>query len=408
MHGKVTPSLKYYKQIGNELIEKNISKAIDDWHKYPWNKNIPKNIFLNYLLPYKIFDENPEDWRSYFYEKYKDSLNKHINNYVLDTSNFYNKDPNELYYQIIVNETGNWFVYNAEYPRLCNAPSFNELMCLRQGDCLRTAYLNTYILRAMGMPCAIDIVPWWGSRNGWHANEVFWDGKNRMRTPSDRSFDRPAKVFRLSFKQQNTWKDSIQPFIGKDSFLLPNLQHNHWQDVTGEHTATKDITYHLPDTLKNIQYAYICVCNYGEWKLIFWGKVDITNTAKFRNMGCQILYQVALPHNNTYELTGNIFMVDSCGNTSYRLPNFSIKQNMVVSKINTGALSYVKKDEKYCLYMLTANNKWQVLQTQDCKKDSTITITNMPSNAFYKLSKVNASQNLERIFTYKGGKQIWW
>ncbi len=84
-------------------------------------------------------------------------------------------------------------------------------------------------------------------------------------------------------------------------------------------------------------------------------------------------------------------MVDSSGNTGYRIHNFSTKQNMVLSKINTGALSYLKKHEKYCLYMLSASNTWQVLQTQECIKDTTITITNMPSNAFYKLSKVNAS-----------------
>lgn len=276
----------------NDLLEKNIEEAITSWKKYPWNKNVPKSIFMNFLLPYKILNEKPEDWRSYFFEKYKESINARLKEYFSDTTKNYLIDPNDLYYQIIVDDVGRWFHYNLTFTKLDQASSLSELLCIRKGDCLQSAYLSTYILRSLGIPTAIDIVPIWGSRNAGHASEVFWDGESRMRAASGRSFNRPAKVFRLSFKKQNIWKDSISPFVRDNYFLLPHLQNNHWLDVTGEHTTTTDIRYYLG---KNIHapFAYICVYNYGEWQPVYWGIIDNDNNAIFKNMGCNMLSPIS-------------------------------------------------------------------------------------------------------------------
>lgn len=395
--------------LSTDLIENNINKAIADWNRYPWNKNVPKDVFLNFLLPYKIFNENPDDWRNYFFNKYRDSISGLSSKYSFDTSNIYIKDPNELYYRIIVNEVGKWFEYKTNFRKLSQAPSLNELMCIKQGDCFQTGYLSTYILRALGIPSGIDLIPLWGSKNSGHAMEVFWDGKGKMNTPIGRSFERPSKVFRLSFKKQNLWRDSIHPFIGKDNFLLPQLQHNHWLDVTHEHTSTTNIVYHLPDTIHNIKYAYICVFNYGTWQPVFWGKVDANNNAIFSNMGCQMLYQVAIPKDGSYEILGDLFMVDSIGKKiSNLLPNLSKKITMNLSKFNTGTSSFVKKGKQYELDMFNKEGQWQILSVQSCTKDSIITIKNVPSNSFYRLLETTGNRKLERIFSYTAGKQQWW
>lgn len=394
--------------IDKTILEDNINKAINDWNKYPWSKNVPTDIFLNFLMSYKIYNDYPENWRNHFFLQYNDSISNHIAQYLSDTSNNYYKDPNELYYRILVDEVGKWFEYKTDFRKLGKAPSLTELLCIKQGDCLQWAYLNTYILRSLGIPATIDIVPLWGSKNSGHADEVFWDGNGKMRTPSGRSFEKACKVFRLSFKKQNIWKDSIQPLIGKDFFLLPNLEHNHWYDVTVEHTATTNIFYHLPDDIKNTHYAYICVFNYGRWEPVFYGKIDGSNNVLFKNMGCDMLYQVAVPKEDSYDLVGNFFMIDSSG-VKHELPsNLSENIYMNLTKVNSGTGSYVKKDKQYELKILNKKGEWQLFAIENCIKDSAIIIKNVPANTFYKLLETIGNKQLERIFSYEKGYQKWW
>lgn len=45
-------------------LSENLDLAFQLWNKYPWADNVPYDIFLNYLLPYKI------SWRrTLFYSK---------------------------------------------------------------------------------------------------------------------------------------------------------------------------------------------------------------------------------------------------------------------------------------------------------------------------------------------------
>ena len=394
--------------MSNDLIEKNIEEAIVSWNKYPWNKNAPKDVFMNFLLPYKILNEKPENWRDYFFYKYKDSINYRLAKYFSDTSKNYLIDPNDLYYQIIVDDVGRWFNYNLTFTKLDEAPSLSELLYTKKGDCLQSAYLSTYILRSIGIPTAIDIVPIWGSRNSGHASEVFWDGKSRMRAASGRNFDRPAKVFRLSFKKQNIWKDSISPYVKKDSFLLSNLKNNHWLDVTGEHTNTITVQYTIRKNI-SVSFAYICVDNYEEWQPIYWGIVDKNNNVSFKNMGCNMLYRFAVPDGEGYKIISQVLKVDSLGNSSiYNGPKEKTHQNLYLTKLNTGARTWVEKGKDYALYFLDKKDNWQKAGTQICTKDSIITFKNIPTNGFYRLIDLNSNHKLERIFTYENGEQKWW
>lgn len=42
---------------------KIIDEACDTWEKVNWNKEYDENIFFNYVLPYRLFDEPFSDWR---------------------------------------------------------------------------------------------------------------------------------------------------------------------------------------------------------------------------------------------------------------------------------------------------------------------------------------------------------
>ncbi|MCX8492269.1 MAG: hypothetical protein ORN54_14515 [Cyclobacteriaceae bacterium] len=389
-----------------EQLENNIEAAVSQWRRYPWNRAMSKEMFLKYLLPYKISQEFPEEWRSFFQRKYEVIANKYKTMY--DTSLMYKKyyrDPNELHYTIIVNQVGSWFKVQDNCLSLTTHAGLTEIMALKKGNCHPESHLNAYIMRSLGIPSTIDVVPFWGSRNGSHSTEVFMDTLGTMRTAGGRKLKFPAKVLRMTFEKANLWSDSIKPFTG-GHFLLENLKNERWLDVTHEHTKTTDIVFSFPSKT-SASFAYICVNNYNNWIPIYWGKVK-DDQAIFRNMGRQMLYRVAIPDGTGFSYTGSVFMIDSLGALSCKVPNAKKLQPLALQKLNDGRLSWVKKNEDYSLYILDDRSNWQLFGTHLCVSDSVIFFNEIPSNAIYRLVKKGEYEMLARPFTYEKGKQIWW
>lgn len=52
------------------LIE-NIDLAFEVWERYPWCRHLSEKEFFRLLLPYRLKNEPLEDWRSFYYNKYK-------------------------------------------------------------------------------------------------------------------------------------------------------------------------------------------------------------------------------------------------------------------------------------------------------------------------------------------------
>jgi hypothetical protein len=388
--------------INNQFLSKDIDKAFQLWNKYPWAVHVPFEVFLNYLLPYKIYREEPADWRSFFMQKYQDTVRIILKE--LETTDLY-KSSNEIYYRILVNEVGQWFSYQDNPVMLAPHSGFNELITTKSGNCYGWSYLNVMILRSLGIPASIDNVPLWGRKNGSHCTEVFRDNEmKKFRTPSGREIKYPPKVFRYAYKIQNGWTDSIKPVIKQAPFVLNFLKHDHWLDVTHEHTKTATVDYPV-DT--DLDFAYICVCNYGEWIPVYWGKVN-DRKACFENMGTELLYRIAVPKGNTYEVISPVFLVDAKGNKTFFRPNQHKKATLHLSALNTGSRLGVEKGKSYSLYYADEKSNWILFGTQQCEKDSLITFEKVPSNTLYQLRDMQEERRLERIFTYESEEQIFW
>jgi hypothetical protein len=389
--------------LNGDFLTKDINRAFQLWNKYPWADNVPVDVFFNYLLPYKIYREEPADWRGFFMQKYQDSILVLLKE--METDDLY-KSSNEIYYKILVDEVGQWFTYKDNPVIFAPHPGFNELMTVRSGNCFGWSYLNVLILRSLGIPSSIDNIPLWGRKNGGHSTDVFWDNeKQKFRTPSGRELKYPAKVFRYSFKIQNIWIDSMMPVIQKEPFLLDFLKHNHWLDVTHEHTQTATVDYPINT---ESDFAYICVYSYGAWLPVYWGKTKDNGKVYFDNMGTEMLYRVALPRKNSFEVISPIFLLDSKKNKIFFKPNPSEKIKLQLSKLNTGSKSWVEKDKNYNLHYSDENSNWILFKTQKCITDSLIIFEQAPSHTFYLLQDPEGKRPLERIFTYEDGKQVFW
>jgi len=389
--------------LNTKFLFSDINLAFDLWNKYPWANKTPPEIFLNYLLPYKIYGEEPANWRSFFSKKYKNTIRKMLQN--IETESLINS-TDEIYYKFLVDEVGQWFTYNYHPVRYSRYPGLNELMALKSSDCYGWSYLNVMILRSLGIPSTIDIIPLWGRKNGSHYTEVFWDNElQRFRTASGRELDHPAKVFRYTFKRQGVHTDSILPIINKPNiFLLNFLKHDHWLDVTHEHALTATVDYEC-----NVSsgFAYICVFNYGQWIPIYWGKVKDGNV-RFENMGTGILYRIAVPEKNSYKPASPVFCLNEKGNIIFFQPNRDEKKDLYLSQLNTGERSWVEAGKNYSLYYYDGTNDWTFFEAHKCEKDSLIVFKGIPSSTLYQLLDTEQKQRLERIFTYENGEQVWW
>lgn len=268
----------------------------------------------------------------------------------------------------------------------------------------------------MGIPSTIDIVPLWGSRNGSHATEVFY---RKIETnpneytysfkPSKGSFlNRPAKVFRFSFKKVNVWDDSIKALIEPQKSYIPEfLKSNHLLDVTDQYADVSNLKYTFLNRQSD-KLAYICVFNYGQWMPLFYGRITNSRFAIFNKMSKNMLYQVGVPEGSSYKFVDRAFILDSSGKMIYSEPNTNVRIKIKIQKINEGENSWVKANSKYALSILNKKNYWEVVSVKYCETDSVLNFDKIPSNSFYRLKEIGTNHNLERIFLCKNDKIIWY
>ena len=54
-----------------DFLLANLRYAYQAFGEAPWNERVPKDVFLNYVLPYASINERRDDWRKDFYDKFK-------------------------------------------------------------------------------------------------------------------------------------------------------------------------------------------------------------------------------------------------------------------------------------------------------------------------------------------------
>lgn len=57
-------------EITSEALLDNIDYAYKAKEEFSWAKDLPEDIFLNYLLPYRNSQEPIQNWRPFFYERF--------------------------------------------------------------------------------------------------------------------------------------------------------------------------------------------------------------------------------------------------------------------------------------------------------------------------------------------------
>ena len=160
--------------VSMEYLVENIDHAFNRWKDGHFARHLSFEQFCEYLLPYKLTNENVESWREELYGKYRSCMESIYNIDDKKWSAYWGASQvNDRIKQEKI------FIHSIPYIGNVNLP-VRVLKNLRMGECSDYTYKTAYIMRACGIPVAIDFTPQWPTRPHSHQWNVVLDnsGKN--------------------------------------------------------------------------------------------------------------------------------------------------------------------------------------------------------------------------------------
>ena len=145
-----------------DYLIRNIDEAFAVWHR-PWNRHLSFDEFCEWILPYRVSGEVPEEWRTLYRERFEPLLQSDTIRTARQACTVIN---NELMkYSICIPERS---VLPVTLPS-------RLLMNIKFGLCGDYANLAVFAMRSAGIPVGIETVPYWGRGNGRHTFNVVYD-----------------------------------------------------------------------------------------------------------------------------------------------------------------------------------------------------------------------------------------
>ncbi|MCB0730156.1 MAG: transglutaminase domain-containing protein [Ignavibacteriae bacterium] len=149
------------KNLSADFLLQNLNYAYKVMDEVKWGKRIPKEIFLNYILPYANLHERRDNWRKDFYDQFLPLVKN------LET-------PSEA--TLLLNDKL-WDIVNVRYstkrPKADQSPY--ESIDAGLASCTGLSILLIDVCRAVGIPARFVGVPLWKDHSGNHSWLEIWD-----------------------------------------------------------------------------------------------------------------------------------------------------------------------------------------------------------------------------------------
>ncbi len=140
----------------------NVNLAYQARNEMPWGTDIPEDIFLNYVLPHANVNEIRDDWRSRFWNMYRD---KALERQTIEaTTVFLNTHAFESH----------GITYNIK-KRAKPDQNPTETINSQVASCTGLSIMIVDILRALGIPARVVGTPLWSDKSGNHTWFEVWD-----------------------------------------------------------------------------------------------------------------------------------------------------------------------------------------------------------------------------------------
>lgn len=148
----------------SDFLIKNTQAAYQALEEVPWGHDIPKEIFLNNILPYASLNEHRDDWRDDFHQRFfRIALaQKNIDQAVLALNKY-------VYTSLKVSYSANL------RPKPDQSPY--ESTQAHYASCTGLSILLIDALRSVGIPARIAAIEMWPDESGNHTWVEIWDGQ---------------------------------------------------------------------------------------------------------------------------------------------------------------------------------------------------------------------------------------
>lgn len=266
--------------INPDYLIDNINWAFKVWKEQPWGKNIGFEQFCEYILPYRVGNEELIPWREKIYNQFQPFIDALPN------------DSNKLKPTYIVTALLDTLIKEPFYftgeisSEIRIGPSIVDT---RGGSCLDLADMMVYICRALGVPCGIDQMPMRGDNNAPHYINFIedMDGSSyyfsiHYRMP--RIFhcallrDVFGKMYRHTFSVN---KEMIAQMDCPKNSLFPTFRHPCFKDVTRLYTRNGCWELKVPknrllwtEDMEQKDLFYLCMSNRMSWIPVDFARFD--------------------------------------------------------------------------------------------------------------------------------------
>ena len=149
------------RSLKGELLVNNIEFAYKVVEEVPWGKEIPREIFLDNILPYANVTERRDDWRGRFYKEFMPL--------VKDCKTI--SEAAETLNSTIFGKYG--IVYSTKRPRTDMSPF--EMIEYKMATCTGLSIMLVDACRAVGVPARVAGIPNWVDKSGNHTWVEVWD-----------------------------------------------------------------------------------------------------------------------------------------------------------------------------------------------------------------------------------------
>ena len=308
--------------IDSAYLVKNIDHAYRVWKAQPWGRNVSFQDFCEYILPYRVGDEVPEEWRERIYERY---------NPKLDSIRGMPQAADPLFAARVLLDTliKERIYFTSSFP---TGPHIGpKVVEWRSGSCKELADLFIYVCRSVGIACGTDVMVMRGDNNAPH----FWnfvldqEGKtyeveypNPPLRPAAELWNPKGKVYRETYSLNTSMMEDLDK---PSDEVYPTFRYPLFKDVTPEYAGRWNRTLTLP---KEVLYSekttsdivYLCLSCRDSWIPVAYTHME-SDSIRFHDVEGDIIFRLAFWDGQGLELCSDpILLEKTSGNLRYFNP----------------------------------------------------------------------------------------
>ena len=287
------------KRVTADFLIRHVDRSFERLEEYPWLRDLPFEVFLEHVLPYRFAHERLDLW--------VDSLR--IKEEALADIRASGNMKHTLW-----NERSSVEVEGSSLA--FSDPLVMELFKrYLLEDCFHIELRNLFAGRVSGLPVVLDCIPRYANRNGYHYWTFAFSPENRNTSVRGTLDRKAAKIYRFTYFRQN----GLNP---KEREFVPEFfQEPFYEDVSDEYMYTADVSVPTTGGVEcDTRYAYLCVFNKSRWRPVCAGEFDRKGTG-FERLGKNVVYLPVCYEDKKMVALNYPFVLDLRGECRYLEPD---------------------------------------------------------------------------------------